>query len=53
MWAVGSDRVAYVNKKNGKWEEVARFEALEDTFRRGLYRLLRAKVSKSSGNRPL
>ena len=28
MWAVGSDRVAYVNKKNGKWEEVARFEAL-------------------------
>lgn len=30
MWAVGSDRVAYVNKKNGKWEEVARFEALED-----------------------
>lgn len=30
MWAVGSDRVAYVNKKDGKWEEVARFEALED-----------------------
>jgi len=30
MWAVGTDRVAYVNKKDGAWEEVARFEALED-----------------------
>ena len=30
MWAVGTDRVAYVNIKDGAWEEVARFEALED-----------------------
>lgn len=30
MWVVGSDRVAYVDKKNGKWTEVASFQALED-----------------------
>lgn len=36
MWAVGTDRVAYVNQKDGKWEEVARFEALEDASEGGL-----------------
>lgn len=30
MWAVGSDRVAYVKIKDGKFEEVASYEALEE-----------------------
>ena len=30
MWAVGSNRVSYVNKANNKWNEVARYPALAD-----------------------
>jgi hypothetical protein len=30
MWAVGSDRVSYVNKTRGKWNVEAKYEALAD-----------------------
>jgi len=30
MWAVGSDRVSYVNMTGGKWTAVAKYEALAD-----------------------
>ena len=30
MWGVGTDRVSYINKADGKWTAVAKYEALAD-----------------------